>query len=137
MRVSRTDSVVNYANFIQEVYDLTHKAPTEVSMQQLCRKHRVATTICTKLQEGGVLRRGHRNTYRWIGPAPTPQFIAAMRNGTIQYHREMTYKQRAVVKEQLQMNLGAETRVTPIVSKTKRQAKRTFSFFWGLIKFNY
>jgi hypothetical protein len=137
MKVSRTDSVVNYANFINEVYNLTHKAPTEVPMQRLCRKHRVATTICAKLKEEGVLRRGHKNTYRWIGPAPTSQFIAAMRNDTLQYHRDMTVKQRTVSKEQLQMNLGAETRVTPVVSKTKRQAKRTFSFFWGLIKFNY
>jgi hypothetical protein len=137
MKVSISDSVVNYANFINEVYTLTHKAPTEVSMQRLCRKHRVATTVCTKLKEEGVLRRGHKNTYRWIGPAPTPQFIASMRNSTLMYHRNMTNKSKDVVKEQLQMNLGSETRVTPIVSKAKRQPKRTFSFFWGLVKFNY
>jgi hypothetical protein len=137
MKVSKTDSVVNYANFINEVYNLTHKAPAEVSMQRLCRKHRVATTVCTKLKEEGVLRRGHKNTYRWMGPAPTPQFIAQMRNSTLQYHREMAGKDKSAAKDQLLMDLGAEARVTPIVSKTKRQTKRTFSFFWGLVKFNY
>lgn len=137
MNILTSDSVVNYANFINEVYKLTHKAPTVVSMQKLIRKHHVATTVCTKLQEEGVLRRGHKNTYRWMGPAPTPEFIAKMRNKTLEYHRAMSKNPKTVGKDQLKMDLAPETQVNPIVTPVKRKSKKTFSLFWGMIKFNY
>lgn len=137
MKVSNSESVVNYANFINEVYALTHRAPAQVSMQSLTRKYRVATTVCTKLQENGVLRRGHKNTYRWLGPAPTPEFIAKMRNETLEYHRYMARNPKIVGKQQLSMDLAPETQVTPITTPVRRKSKKTFSLFWGMIKFNY
>lgn len=138
MRVSISESVENYANFIKEVYHLTHKAPVKLSMNHLMKKHRVSSMIAVQLQKDGVLRRGHYNVYRWIGPEPSPSFIANLRNEVMIYHRDTKLRrENANIKGQVKLDLAPETAVHPVVSKPRVRKKRSVSIFWGLIKFNY
>ena len=140
MRVSRTESMENYAKFIQEVYELTHKAPARIPINTLARKHRISQMVSTALQQEGSLRRGKLNTYRWMGPVPTPTYMAAIRNSVMSYHKEVSQKHKAQrMKDQVKLDLAPETkphidRVTTTKGKKKR---RTFSLLWGAIKFNY
>ena len=138
MRVSRSESVENYAKFIQKAYELTHKAPVRIPLHTIAREHRISQMVITALQEEGSLRRGRLNTYRWIGPAPTPAYTAAIRNSVMAYHKEVSQKNKADrMRDQMKMELAPETAVTPTVSKTKYKRKKNISLFWGLIKFSY
>lgn len=138
MRVSRSESVENYAKFIQEVYELTHKAPVRVPLHALARKHRISQMVSTALQQEGSLRRGKLNTYRWMGPAPTPTYTAGIRNSVMVYHKENSQKHKAErMKDQVKMDLAPETAVTPTVTRAKYKRKKNISLFWGLIKFSY
>ena len=138
MRVSRSESVENYAKFIQKVYELTHKAPVRVSIHQLAEEHRISKMAPIMLQNKGSLRRGKHNIYRWVGPPPSSTFVAEIRESVLFYHRENTKKNREQrMKDQVKMDLAPETAVTPTVTRAKYKRKKNISLFWGLIKFSY
>lgn len=106
----------------------------------LAKKYRISQMTSIMLQNSGSLRRGKINTYRWIGPAPTPEFIEHVHSTVLSYHREITRKNRsAQMKDQVKLDLAPETKPHAVVSPTTKSKKkqRTFSFLWGAIKFSY
>jgi hypothetical protein len=90
------------------------------------------------MQKRGYVQKSNMNEYKWIHPnAPSNHVCDSLRRATCNYHMEM-HKSYKAQKEKETENLAAETRVTPVTSIPKMRAKKkSFSFFWGLIKFNY
>jgi hypothetical protein len=135
MKISREDSKNNYKQFVEEVYQLTHARPTKVSMSTLCKKHHISNVMSTTLQQRGLVKKGISNVYRWVGPAPHDLMVNELRDNVLAYHNRMW---KASARDTAQLELAPETK--PHISKAptmKAKKTRTFSFFWGLIKFNY
>lgn len=136
MRVSREQSKINYKEFVEEMYQLTHKRPTEVSVSKLCKKHQVSPMVSVVLQERGILKRGRLNIYRWVGAAPYDQMVTEVRDVVMTYHKNIPSKNSH--KNPNQLELAPETK--PHIERAptmKAKKTRTFSFLWGAIKFNY
>ncbi len=138
MRYTQEQSVQNYRKFINTFYQLTKDRAIKICAIDMCREYHVSSTILSFMQKRGYVQKSNMNEYKWIHPtAPSNHVCDSLRRATCNYHMEM-HKSYKTQKEKEIENLAAETRVTPVTSIPKMRAKKkSFSFFWGLIKFNY
>lgn len=135
MRISDKKSIDNYRKFIKNFYELTKNNAKAVGAINLCREYNVSSMVMMFLYKHGSIKKVDGNKYIWIGDAPTDRMCDKIRKSTCNYHGMMA-KKRNLEKIEIAKNLAPETQVTPIVTRT-RAKKKSFSLFWGLIKFNY
>ena len=135
MRISEKQSIDNYRKFINNFYKLTKNNAKAVGAVNLCREHNVSSTVMMFLYKHGFIKKVEGHKYIWIGDAPTDRMCDKVRKSSCNYHNVMA-KKRELERIEVTKNLAPETHVTPIVART-RAKKKSFSLFWGLIKFNY
>lgn len=111
------------------------------SVHDLCRRHHVSCTVGTIVKQLGWIAhpRGSRK-WSWVGPKPLSaaevdafmSFVSEYKKATRVAAPSMAPGARQERRERTEKYQGRRTdRISP-----KREEK-TFSLFWGLVKFSY
>lgn len=152
MKIHKEESIQNYHNFFVELHLLTKDRYTKVSFVDLMRKHRVGYRLPMFLDAQSIIKRVGKNTF-WIGKEPDREFSKSLRlqylsacseyNQTIRNNASETPKETQTAlsfdtpphepAQALQNNKEVKVEANNVVV----HPPRTFSFLWGMIKFNY
>jgi hypothetical protein len=139
-----SQTIQKYQAALQELVDLIKKENGHVpsiQMQGLTKKNKVSNTITTDAMKVGLIERLDRGVYKAIITKIEP--IHARK--VIEHRRESIKKRRVELKfldKKIKDKLLKKESKKHLEFKGTRllksaNDKKTFSLFWGLIKFNF
>jgi hypothetical protein len=133
----------NILNFLNEIYSLTNERITYLSLNKLCRKHRISNVNCVTIVKSKLLLH-FENGYKWNSIKPNLKMADKLLN----FNRQTNIKWREdkinivsdIKKQEVTKPIAKDKKVV-VVDNVKKQVatkqQRQVSIFWGMFKFNY
>ena len=126
------EKAFNYLEELHHVLTITDV----VNLTKLSTAHKVSKTYGTLLLSNNLLVRTKSGAMRWATIEPSREMAIELVRRANEYNTNSIIK-RNKNKEQVAMNFTKKEISKTVVPANKKQTKKTFNLFWGLLKFDY
>jgi len=126
------EKAFNYLEELHHVLTITDV----VNLTKLSTAHKVSKTYGTLLLSNNLLVRTKSGAMRWATIEPSREMAIELVRRANEYNTNSIIK-RNKNKEQVAMNFTKKEILKTVVPANKKQTKKTFNLFWGLLKFDY
>ena len=126
------EKAFNYLEELHHVLTITDV----VNLTKLSTAHKVSKTYGTLLLSNNLLVRTKSGAMRWATIEPSREMAIELVRRANEYNTNSIIK-RNKNKEQVAMNFTKKEISKTVIPANKKQTKKTFNLFWGLLKFDY